>query len=66
MKLTFILLLAASFCAFAQDGGNVMFQSAGPAGAMAWGSGATTGAAMNTCDASAGSRWTGSQYDRRT
>src|SRR5260370_16570776 len=37
MKLTFILLLAASFCAFAQDGGNVMFQSAGPAGAMAWG-----------------------------
>ena len=37
MKLTFILLLAASFCAFAQDGGNVMFQSAGPAGTMAWG-----------------------------
>jgi hypothetical protein len=37
MKLTFILLLAASCCAFAQDGGNVMFQSAGPAGAMAWG-----------------------------
>jgi hypothetical protein len=37
MKLTLILLLAASFCAFAQDGGNVMFQSAGPAGAMAWG-----------------------------
>jgi hypothetical protein len=37
MKLTFILLLGASFCAFAQDGGNVMFQSAGPAGAMAWG-----------------------------
>jgi hypothetical protein len=36
MKLTFILLLAASFCAFAQDGGNVMFQSASPAGAMAW------------------------------
>ena len=37
MKLTFILLLAASFSAFAQDGGNVMFQSAGPAGTMAWG-----------------------------
>ena len=37
MKLALILLLAASFCAFAQDGGNVMFQSAGPAGAMAWG-----------------------------
>ena len=37
MKRTFILLLAASFCAFAQDGGNLMFQSAGPAGPMAWG-----------------------------
>jgi hypothetical protein len=37
MKLTLILILAASFCAFAQESGNVMFQSAGPAGAMAWG-----------------------------
>src|SRR3979411_2521440 len=37
MKLTLILILAGSFCAFAQEGGNVMFQSAGPAGAMAWG-----------------------------
>jgi hypothetical protein len=36
MKLTLILILAASFCAFAQESGNVMFQSAGPAGAMAW------------------------------
>ena len=38
MKLTFILLLAASFCAFAQDGGNVMFQSAGPVGTVAFSS----------------------------
>ncbi len=39
MKLTLILTLAASFCAFAQEGGNVMYQSAaGPAGAVAWGS----------------------------
>jgi len=37
MKLTLILILAASFCAFAQESGNVVFQSAGPAGAMAWG-----------------------------
>ena len=37
MKLTLILILAGSLCAFAQEGGNVMFQSAGPAGAMAWG-----------------------------
>jgi len=37
MKLTFIVLLAGSFCAFAQDGGNAIFQSAGPAGTMAWG-----------------------------
>jgi hypothetical protein len=38
MKHTSILILAASFCAFAQDGGNVMYQGAGPAGAVAWGS----------------------------
>ncbi len=38
MKLTLILILAASSCAFAQEGGNVMYQSAGPAGAIAWGS----------------------------
>jgi hypothetical protein len=37
MKLTLILILAASLCAFAQETGNVTFQSAGPAGAMAWG-----------------------------
>src|SRR6202521_4906980 len=38
MKPTLILILAASFCAFAQEGGNVMYQGAGPAGAIAWGS----------------------------
>jgi hypothetical protein len=38
MKRTLILILAASFGAFAQEGGNVMYQSAGPAGAIAWGS----------------------------
>lgn len=38
MKRTLILILAASFCAFAQEDGNVMYQSAGPAGAIAWGS----------------------------
>jgi hypothetical protein len=38
MKRTLFLILAASFCAFAQEGGNVMYQSAGPAGAIAWGS----------------------------
>src|SRR5882762_8841742 len=37
MKTTLILILAASFSAFAQDGGNVMYQGAGPAGAIAWG-----------------------------
>jgi hypothetical protein len=36
MKLTLILILTASSCAFAQDGGNVMYQGAGPA--IAWGS----------------------------
>jgi hypothetical protein len=38
MKYTLILVLAASFCVFAQEGGNVTYQSAGPAGAIAWGS----------------------------
>ena len=38
MKPTLILILAASFGAFAQEGGNVMYQGAGPAGAIAWGS----------------------------
>ena len=38
MKRTLIFILAASFCAFAQEGGNVMYQSAGPAAAIAWGS----------------------------
>jgi len=38
MKRTLILVLAASFCALAQEGGNVMFQGAGPAGAIAFGS----------------------------
>src|SRR5579863_5290333 len=37
MKRTLILILAASFCAFAQQSGNVTYQSAG-AGAIAWGS----------------------------
>ena len=38
MKRTLILILTASFFAFAQEGGNVMYQSAGSAGAIAWGS----------------------------
>src|SRR5271169_3279300 len=38
MKCTLIFILAASFCAFAQESGDVMYQSAGPAGAIAWGS----------------------------
>jgi hypothetical protein len=38
MKRTLILILAASLGAFAQEGGNVMYQTAGPAGAIAWGS----------------------------
>ncbi len=38
MKRTLILILAASSGAFAQDGGNVMYQGAGPGGAIAWGS----------------------------
>jgi len=37
MKRTLILVLAASFCALAQEGGNLMFQGAGPAGAIAFG-----------------------------
>ena len=52
MKLTLILVLAASFYAFAQEGGNVTYQSAGPAGAVALGSfgpvkGAPYSATMN-------------------
>src|SRR5216684_5082684 len=38
MKLTLILILAASSGAFAQDGGNVMYQGSGPGSAIAWGS----------------------------
>jgi hypothetical protein len=38
MKLTLILILAASSGAFAQDGGNVMYQGAAPVSAIAWGS----------------------------
>jgi hypothetical protein len=38
MKRTLILILAASFCAFAQEGGNAMYQRVGPPGAIAWGS----------------------------
>jgi hypothetical protein len=38
MKRTLIVILAASFSAFAQEGGNVIYQSTGPAGAIAWGS----------------------------
>jgi len=37
MKRTLIAILAASFCALAQEGGNVTYQTAGPAGAT-WGS----------------------------
>ena len=38
MKRTLILILAASACAFAQDGVNaVQYQTAGPVGAIAWG-----------------------------
>src|SRR5258708_22691752 len=37
MKLTLIVIRAASLCGFAQESGNVMFKSAGPAGAMGWG-----------------------------
>jgi hypothetical protein len=52
MKLTLILVLATSFYALAQEGGNVMYQSAGPAGAVALGSfgpvkGAPYSATMN-------------------
>ncbi|MGA8151761.1 MAG: hypothetical protein WB952_12485 [Terriglobales bacterium] len=36
MKRTLILILAASACAFAQAGGNIMYQTAGTAGAV-WG-----------------------------
>ncbi len=37
MKHTLILILAVSCGALAQEGGNVMIQSTGPAGAIAWG-----------------------------
>jgi hypothetical protein len=37
MKRTLILILAGSFCGFAQEGGNVAYQSVA-AGAIAWGS----------------------------
>ena len=37
MKRALIFILAASFCALAQEGGNVVYQTAGPAGAVAWG-----------------------------
>jgi hypothetical protein len=38
MKYALILVLTASSCTLAQDGGNVMYQGAGPTGAIAWGS----------------------------
>src|SRR5581483_6540852 len=38
MKRTLILILATSFCAFAQESGNIMYQSVSPAGPIAWGS----------------------------
>ena len=52
MKLTLIFVLAASFYALAQEGGNVTYQSAGSAGAVALGSfgpvkGAPYSATMN-------------------
>src|SRR5258708_29078493 len=34
MKRTVIFILAASFCAFAQESGNVMYKTFGPVGAM--------------------------------
>lgn len=37
MKVTLIFVLAASFYTFAQEGGNVMYQSAGPAGQVVLG-----------------------------
>ena len=46
MKRTLILILAASCCAIAQDGGNVAFQTAGPASAIAFGAIGGTGAAV--------------------
>jgi hypothetical protein len=46
MKRTLILILAASCCAIAQDGGNVTFQTAGPAGAIAFGAVGGPGAAV--------------------
>src|SRR5271165_1801892 len=46
MKRTLILILAASCCAIAQDGGNVTFQTAGPASAIAFGAIGGPGAAV--------------------
>jgi hypothetical protein len=46
MKRILILILAASCCAIAQDGGNVTFQTAGPAGAIAFGAIGGPGAAV--------------------
>jgi hypothetical protein len=37
MKRIFILLLAASCCALAQEAGNVTYQTAGPGGSIAFG-----------------------------
>jgi hypothetical protein len=46
MKRTLILILVASCCAIAQDSGNVTFQTAGPAGAIAFGAIGGPGAAV--------------------
>ncbi len=46
MKRTLILVLAASCCAIAQNGGNVTFQTAGPASAIAFGAIGGPGAAV--------------------
>src|SRR5271169_2594099 len=46
MKRTLILILAASCCAIAQDGGNVTFQTAGPASAIGFGAIGGPGAAV--------------------
>lgn len=46
MKRALILMLAASCCAIAQDGGNVTFQTSGPASAIAFGPIGGPGAAV--------------------
>src|SRR5271165_2544605 len=43
MKRILILVLAASCCALAQEGGNIVFQTAGPATAVAFGAISGTG-----------------------